>query len=255
MGEAEAVYRLLPSMTLKKSNVQCQWVSLGVKEERSSRWMKAMQEDIDSGRTVTEIVAHNGLWYEQQDIWSKYLRRSTEIEDICFAQFAKMYKTATKRKADDDSGDDNNEDLENQEIPDDEKFHYIMTHRSENEGKEIKKKLPKIVMLTHHYPRESPAMQKRSNPAVLRFNKAKDDPLRFMLHELMLYRPTRKEFDPEEIESMYDETYNGERKVDIVKRQVILTQQIQPISWTQHWSKIMLIVMEKYQKTILIIYT
>ena len=38
-----------------------------------------------------------------------------------------------------------------------------------------------------------------------------------MLHELMLYRPTRKEFEPEEIESMYDETYNGERKVDIVK--------------------------------------
>ena len=41
MGEAEAVYRLLPSMTLKKSNVACQWVSLGPKEERSSRWKKA----------------------------------------------------------------------------------------------------------------------------------------------------------------------------------------------------------------------
>ena len=98
MGEAEAVYRLLPSMTFKKSNVQCQWVSLGVQEERSSRWMKATQEDIDSGRTVTEIVGHNRLYYKQQDIWSKYLRRSPEIEDICFAQFAKMYKTATKKK-------------------------------------------------------------------------------------------------------------------------------------------------------------
>ena len=36
MGEAEAVYRLLPSMTLKKSNVACQWMSLGPKQERSS---------------------------------------------------------------------------------------------------------------------------------------------------------------------------------------------------------------------------
>ena len=50
MGEAEAVYRLLPSMTLKKSNVTCQWVSLGTKDERSSRWMKATEEDVKEGR-------------------------------------------------------------------------------------------------------------------------------------------------------------------------------------------------------------
>ena len=36
MGEAEAVYRLLPSTNLNKSNVTSQWVSLGVKDERSS---------------------------------------------------------------------------------------------------------------------------------------------------------------------------------------------------------------------------
>ena len=34
MGEAEAVYKLIPSMTLKQSNITCQWVSLGKKEER-----------------------------------------------------------------------------------------------------------------------------------------------------------------------------------------------------------------------------
>ena len=62
MGEAEAVYRLLPSMTLKKSNVICQWVSLGVKEERSSRWRKATEEDCMSGRPVTELVGHEGFW-------------------------------------------------------------------------------------------------------------------------------------------------------------------------------------------------
>ena len=61
--------------------------------------MKAMQEDIDSGRPVTEIVGHEGFWFEQQDMWSKYLRRAPEIEDICFAQFAKMYQKARKVKA------------------------------------------------------------------------------------------------------------------------------------------------------------
>ena len=33
MGEAEAVYKLLPAMNLKRSNVACQWVSLGTKKE------------------------------------------------------------------------------------------------------------------------------------------------------------------------------------------------------------------------------
>ena len=37
----------------------------------------------------------------------------------------------------------------------------------------------------------------------------------------MLYRPTREEFDLTIVESLYDEMYNSERKVDIVKRQVM----------------------------------
>ena len=49
MGEAEAVYKLLPSMTLKKSSVGCQWVSVGRKEERSSRWKKATKKEVESG--------------------------------------------------------------------------------------------------------------------------------------------------------------------------------------------------------------
>ena len=90
MGEAEAVYRLMPSMTLKKSNVGCQWVSLDTKEERSSRWRRATQEDIESGRPLEELDGHEGLWYEQPDMWSKYLRRPESIEDICYAQFGRL---------------------------------------------------------------------------------------------------------------------------------------------------------------------
>ena len=97
MGEAEAVYRLLPSMLLKKSNVACQWVSLGTKEERSSRWKKASEEDLKSGIPVIELDGHEGYWYEQQDMWSKYLRRPMDtLANICFAQFAKMYRSGSR---------------------------------------------------------------------------------------------------------------------------------------------------------------
>ena len=98
MGEAEAVYKLIPSMTLKKSNVACQWVSLGSTEERSRRWKLATEKDLESGRPLTKLMGHEGLWYEQQDMWSKYLRRPMDsLGEMCFAQFAKMYKSYSSR--------------------------------------------------------------------------------------------------------------------------------------------------------------
>ena len=221
MGEAEAVYRLLPSTNLKKSNVTCQWLSLGEKKDRSSRWSKATEEDCKSGRPVTELDGHEGFWYEQQDMWSKYLRRAIEIEEICFAQFGKMYRSGGKGKKHEDTDDDIDVDGEEKRIQgvpaNEEKFHYTMTYRNERE-----KLLPETIILKDLYPREAPVMQKRRFPAVLRFNKAKrDDPIKFMLHEIMLYRPTREEIDMTKIESMYQESYEGKRKVDIIKEQVM----------------------------------
>ena len=219
MGEAEAVYRLIPGMTLKNSNVACQWVSLGVKEERSSRWRKATEEDLKSGRPVTELEGHEGFWFEQQDMWSKYLRRPKSIEEVCFAQFAKMYRSSSKAKQDDDNDKEVDEDCNSTDgVPSNEKkFHYIMNFKNEKNVV-----LPEAIVLSHTFPRESPVMQKRMFPAVLRFNKAKrDDTIKYMLHEVMLYRPTREDVNIEHVESLYQEEYNGRRKVDIVKEQVM----------------------------------
>ena len=69
------MYRLIPNMVLKNSNVTCQWVSLGPKEERSQRWKKATEEQMESGMSVIQIQDHDGYWFEQQDMLSKYLRR------------------------------------------------------------------------------------------------------------------------------------------------------------------------------------
>ena len=40
MGESEAVCKLIPSLTMTMSNVTCQFVSTGPKEERSSSGRK-----------------------------------------------------------------------------------------------------------------------------------------------------------------------------------------------------------------------
>ena len=232
MGEAEAVYRLLPSMTLKKSNVACQWVSLGPKEERSSRWKKATQKEKESGRHVTELMNHDGFWYEQQDMWSKYLRRPESLEDMCCAQFAKMFRTSRNAQRteeevgidEDEENDPNNDEgvsVDQIEIPEGEdKFNYIMTYETQSKKGPV---VPDIIVLKDPYPNEPSMMVKREFPAVLRFNKSNKDnnPMRYMLSELMLYRPTREEIDMDQVESLYEEMHNGSRKIDVVKSQVM----------------------------------
>ena len=225
MGEAEAVYKLLPSMTLKKSNVACQWVSLGCKEDRSSRWKK-VTEETESDRPLTKLLGHDGMWYEQQDMWSKYLRRPMEtLREMCFAQFAKMYRSYTKAKQDEEidvdakQGDDNVEDDDGYCTDDpDDKFNYVMTHKDEKG-----KKIPECIVLKDPYPGEPRMMIKRKFPAVLRYNKTKRDnnPQKYMLGELMLYRPTNKEVDVDQVELQYDDMHGEKRKVDIVKSKVM----------------------------------
>ena len=235
IGEAEATYRLLPSLTLTMSNVSCQFVGTGVKEERSTRWRKATPEQEASARfPLVQLNGHEGLWYELQDMWSKYLRRPPELENIPFAQFAKMYKSCGAQKDEGEEDDEpaeselQNMDLgvaEHEEEPDDEddfetKFHFIMTY--ETEGKRGVP-LPPLIKLDNPHPGESGFMQKRSKPVALRFHKVKKDkePERFMLKELMLYRPTREEIDPDSVLELYEEKHGDRYKVDIVRGQVM----------------------------------
>ena len=83
IGEAEAVYRLLPNMVLKNSNVTCQWLSVGKRSEMSKRWKLATKKEIESREGLVQIKDREGLWYQQQDMLSKFLRRPASIELIC----------------------------------------------------------------------------------------------------------------------------------------------------------------------------
>ena len=84
-------------------------------------------------------------------------------------------------------------------------------------------KLPQYIELSNPFPGELKMMIKRNQPAVLRFNKTNKDnnPKRYLMNELMLYRPLKQEIDLELAEEMYSETYDGKRKVDLVKAQVM----------------------------------
>ena len=64
IGEAEAIYRLLPNMILKNSNVGCQWLSVGKRSELSKRWRQANKEEIENGIGLIKIKDRDGYWVE-----------------------------------------------------------------------------------------------------------------------------------------------------------------------------------------------
>merc|ERR1711894_228074 len=214
IGEAEAIYRLIPSMTMSMSNITSVFVALGPKEERSVRWKKATDDQLNQVNGV-RIADRDGLWFQQPDLWSKYLRRPAEIKDITFSQFAKMYKGRTKKAEEDE--EDRDEDHEEEQ--DDNKFNYIMTYK-DNGSKG--RKLPDFIKLSDPTPGEALFMTKRIFPAALRFHKVKaENHKRFMHNELMLYCPLDDEVKEDEIEIKYNELHGDKRKVDIIKNQVM----------------------------------
>ena len=61
IGEAEAVFRLLPNMLMKQSNVACQWISVGRRSEQSKRWRLATEKDIENDIGLIRIKDRYGL--------------------------------------------------------------------------------------------------------------------------------------------------------------------------------------------------
>ena len=215
IGEAEAAYRLLPNMTLKNSNVSCQWVSLGRSEDRSKRWKLATEkemEEMESTSHLIKITGREGLWFQQQDMLDKYLRRPGMIEEICLAQFAKMYTSAgakAKKKKDEDAIEDLEECAEDDGIEssldEDRRMRMHMLVTDKPEGQVF---LPELIELSNPFPGEAKCMKKRKVPAVLRYHKSNKDRYyeEWMLKELMLYTAYRQE-DLNDYEENAEEYY------------------------------------------------
>ena len=234
IGEAEAWYRLLPSLKLQNSNVDVMFVSTNLKNERSSRFRKATQKDMESGVECVELEGHEGLWFEVNDMWSKYLRRPEVLKDLCFAQFARMYKSYSSKKAktEDDADleeQDGSTDLLTELVDvmtdgnledEDSKFFYTMTYLDNgNQGQ----KLPQLIELKNTKPGEVKMMALRTKPIAIRFNQVRQrtEPERYMAKELMLYYPLTEELEDDQVQDLFLEEHEGKFKVAIVKAQVM----------------------------------
>jgi hypothetical protein len=206
-------------MLLKNSNVTCQWLSVGKRSELSKRWKLATKKEIESRDCLVKIKDREGLWYQQQDMLTKFLRRPAGIELICPVQFGKMFTTSGVRlnKKDKTNTEENDQEQANPEEADvdpneianiasetrnEQKFNFIITESEEMVP------LPKLIEISDPYPGEPKWMRKRNGPAVIRYHKVSQDNQyeRWMLKELMLYTPFR-EADLDEYENNTAEVY------------------------------------------------
>ena len=122
IGEAEAFFKLLPGLLLKNSNVSCQWLYVGRKQDRYTR-MKKVTEENENNKNLIKLEGVEGLWYEQPDMLSKYKRRPNLLEQICSTHFSKMTRSGGKIKSVKDL---------NVTGPDEEEFESDSDHESEN---------------------------------------------------------------------------------------------------------------------------
>ena len=167
------------------------------------------------------LDGHDGFFFEIQDIYSKYLRRPKALDELCFSQFAKMFRTKGSENQGEECEEEILIDFQDQEMDQEnifDKFNFVMTIDISK-----KQKLPLRISLERVFPGESSEMRKRQFPAALRFHKKYNatDPQRFMLSEVMLYYPHKTEISLENAPKFYEEFHNGQRKVDIVKKQVM----------------------------------
>ena len=84
------------------------------------------------------------------------------------------------------------------------------------------KPLPSFIQLRDTQQGEAKMMRKRSYPAALRYHKVKqaNQPEKYFQAQLMLYSPQTNEVEGDLL-SQYEDSYDGKRKVDLVRGQVM----------------------------------
>ena len=199
MGEAEAAYKIIPSLTMTRSNITCQWVNTDHSKDTHKRMRKAKPEDQIA---TVELEGREGKWYQTYDMRNKYTRRPEELHHLCLAQFAKMYKSRSLSKSED--ADDEDEQVDGDEQVETEIVTAPTEHSplttvaccsksccDETSDKKNIIKLPEIIKLKDPYPGEPRFMKLRKSPVALRFYKGNSDKsaARHFRREFILYFP------------------------------------------------------------------
>ena len=236
MGEAEAIYKLMPSLKMKDSNVGCVFLQTGTKNERSKFLMSIDNDRNWHDKVGMQVKGKDGLVVEKPDILDKYCRKHKSLGMICPSHFAKIYESAStipKKYCKDKS--DNEDELESDDedcvLGDDldantpkSKWHFVMSYKTEH-----RITLPKYFKLDPVYPGEPAYMRRREYPACLRFHKVKEhtDPQKYFKSQIMLYTHFKSEDelhfdDPQWVEDKFKESNDGvNRNIQIVKDKVM----------------------------------
>ena len=240
MGEAEALYKILPNLRLKDSNVTTKFVPTNRKEQRSKFLMRVDEKDPCYGKIKKRIENREGWFVEKYDLVDKYVRRDKkckEIDGLRPGQYWKMYEPTWKKKktgnknklslskekqneVNSDTGISENEMDDTIAMDKDNKFNYIM-----DETGESKIPLPEYIAIEDPLPGEPPFMKKRSFPAVLRFHKFKAsvEPEDYYFAEALLYTAFRSEEELENrvAEAAKDGYITLSNEIHVVKAQIM----------------------------------
>ena len=184
ISASEAVYRLLPTLKLKDSNLKTKFVTTGLPENRSVMFLPKIKEDddededeeTDDNEHFYSITGKKGMYKKVRTIHEHYADRPEKLEKMCLAKFATIYETCKMPKktifmgqiSKDDSKKYNQEQL----------FAYG-------------EKVPKYILLGN-----GQCMMKRGSNAVLRIHSSKKKKgFEEQYSELLLFFPWRDESD------------------------------------------------------------
>ena len=212
MGEADAYYKILPSLTLKYSSIDTVFVPSDKKSERSKFLMKLDESDANFKKGVEIKGGKEGLFLEKPDIIDKYCRRDYSENEALLelrpTQFGKMYEPFTRKLNDKMVGEDDHDEIGGKKNFKEEKedenalselteeeyevANYIITPRHD-----MRIALPKMIKIKDPVPGEVAIWKKRTFPKALRIHKKKKDidPHRYFLSELILYHNYTSEQD------------------------------------------------------------
>ena len=200
MSECEAYYKIFPNLHLKFSSLDTVFIPTDKKELRSRFLKKLDNDDGDLKHGTTVMGGREGLFLEKPDIVDKYCRRiinenNPQLAEMSLIQFAKMYQPIRRKNVTEEYEEREEEDndfkdsAENKPIWTDEEdriTNYFITINP-NYNQEL---LPNTIRLGNCQPGEISLWEKRLFPKAARFHKKKEnnDPHRYFLSELMLYK-------------------------------------------------------------------
>ena len=92
---AEAAYRLIPALYLKKSDRQTIFLQTGFKDSRSCLPKRVKDDEETSSGELFEIEGRDGKYCKPLSIHDLYAARPAALEDICLVQFFSSYVTCS----------------------------------------------------------------------------------------------------------------------------------------------------------------